>query len=174
MLCIWDGGGTDTIDLSGFKAAARIDLHDGSFSDVGGYVNNLSIAVGCVIENASGGKGSDQITGNAAANRLLGLGGNDTLDGGAGNDTLVGGAGADRFDFARGDGVDRVADFNVAQDFLHLTADLWGGVVKTAAEVVSQFSGMRGGHVVLDFGADELHLMTLTTTAGLADHILIA
>jgi hypothetical protein len=67
-----------------------------------------------------------------------------------------------------------VTDFAVVADFVRLTSDLWGGAVKTAADVVSQFAGMVNGHVVLDFGADELHLMPLTTTNGLAGHLLIA
>ena len=174
LLCIWDGSGFDTLNLSGHAGAQRIDLGAGKFSDVLGYRNNVSIALDCVIENATGGSGADVITGNAVANVLRGGRGADTISGGAGNDTLFGGFGADRFDFARGHGNDRVNDFNVAVDFIQLSASLWGGAVKTAAEVVSQYSGLVNGHVVLDFGADELHLMTLTSTTGLAGHLLIA
>ena len=39
--------------------------------------------------------------------------------------------------------------------------------------MVSSFARMVAGHVALDFGTDELHLMTLTSTVGLSDHILI-
>ncbi len=90
---VWDGGGNDTFDFSGYGQNQRIDLHAGSFSDVGGDVGDLSIALGVTIENAIGGSGADMITGNAADNHLYGGAGNDTLSGAGGNDTLTGGAG---------------------------------------------------------------------------------
>ena len=89
--CVWDAGGSDTIDASGFSMAQTIDLRQGAFSSIGGLVSNVSIAMGAVIENAFGGAGSDALTGNDADNLLSGNGGADTLDGGAGNDTLFGG-----------------------------------------------------------------------------------
>lgn len=84
---LWDAGGTDTISVFNFATDSILDLRAGSFSSLGipsdalppGYsggttptyygANNLAIAFGCVIENATGGQG------------------NDTLDGGAGSDT---------------------------------------------------------------------------------------
>lgn len=104
ILCIWDGGGVDTLDLSGFGHASDVTLVGGQFSSVGGLVGNLSIARGVVIENAVGGFGDDTIRGNGADNdlrggdgndRLMGRTGDDTLDGGAGNDMLNGGEGND-------------------------------------------------------------------------------
>ncbi|CAA9352133.1 MAG: hypothetical protein AVDCRST_MAG90-2487 [uncultured Microvirga sp.] len=41
MLAIWDGGGIDTIDASGFTTSQFIDLHEGSFSSVGGAAPSL-------------------------------------------------------------------------------------------------------------------------------------
>ena len=95
VLTIWDGGGKDTIDLSGFKDASRLDLRAGHYSDAGGMVNNLAIAFGARIENAIGGVGKDALYGNSAANMLSGGAGADLLSAGNGNDTLLGGAGAD-------------------------------------------------------------------------------
>ena len=95
VVCIWDGGGNDTIDLSGSNYAARLDLNAGEFSDVLGLVGNLSIAYGAVIENAKGTSAGDTIVGNAVANRLEGLAGDDILAGRGGNDYLDGGAGVD-------------------------------------------------------------------------------
>lgn len=95
LMSIWDGAGTDTLDLSGFSMAQLITLVEGEFSNVGGYNGNLSIAYGAVIENAIGGAGADTINGNAAANTLSGGAGNDTIDGATGADTLNGGAGND-------------------------------------------------------------------------------
>ena len=100
ILTIWDAAGVDTLDLSGFTTASRIDLHAGASSDCDGMTGNIWIANSCVIENALGGIGDDNITGNDAANNLNGGGGNDTLTGGNGNDTLVGGAGNDTAVFA--------------------------------------------------------------------------
>jgi hypothetical protein len=95
IVAIWDGGGNDTIDLSGSSSAAYLDLNEGAFSNVMGLTKNLAIAYGTVIENAIGTSASDVIIGNAADNVLSGGPGNDTLMGGAGNDTLIGGAGDD-------------------------------------------------------------------------------
>jgi Ca2+-binding RTX toxin-like protein len=86
ILCIYDAGGDDTLDLSGYATGSRISLVAGSFSDGAGMTNNISIARGVTIENAIGGSGNDSLTGNGADNRL---------DGGAGADTLVGGLGDD-------------------------------------------------------------------------------
>src|SRR5882757_2986753 len=84
IVTIWDAGGNDTLDLSGYSANQRIDLHAGTYSDVGGMVNNVAIAYGVTIESAIGGSGNDTITGNDVNNVLRGNGGNDTIDGGAG------------------------------------------------------------------------------------------
>ncbi|MDH3740345.1 MAG: M10 family metallopeptidase C-terminal domain-containing protein [Hyphomicrobiales bacterium] len=95
VLTIWDGGGTDTINLSGYSDASIVDLRPGSYSDVFGAVNNLAIAYGAWIENAIGGSGDDRLTGHQFANTLRGLGGYDTLRGLGGNDVLLGGGGND-------------------------------------------------------------------------------
>ncbi|BAT57578.1 serralysin C precursor [Variibacter gotjawalensis] len=86
---IWDAGGIDTLDFSGYATNQRIDLREGEFSNVGRLVKNVSIAIGAVVENAKGGTGADYIIGNAANNVLTGGKGNDTLEGGAGTDTAV-------------------------------------------------------------------------------------
>jgi serralysin len=105
IFAVWDAGGYDTFDFSGYMQAQRIDLTAGNFSDVGGLRGNVAVAQGVVIERALGGSGVDTMIGNVGANMLLGNRGNDDLDGGAGDDTLrggvnddvlKGGAGADR------------------------------------------------------------------------------
>jgi serralysin len=90
LLSIWDGNGTDTIDLSGFTTGQLLDLNDGTFSNIGGYDGNVSIAYGAVIENGIGGTAADTINGNEYANTIRGLSGDDTIDGGAGDDHLFG------------------------------------------------------------------------------------
>lgn len=106
---VYDNGGIDTLDYSGFGQNQRIDLNAESFSNVGARVGNVSIARGSVIENAIGGSGGDVLIGNAADNRLTGNAGADSLTGGNGNDTLFadmldtvlsGGAGTDKVVFS--------------------------------------------------------------------------
>ena len=58
-LTIYDSGGNDTLDCSGYSAAQIIDLHAGAFSSVGGLVNNIGIALNAIIEKAIGGIGND-------------------------------------------------------------------------------------------------------------------
>ncbi len=102
---IWDGGGNDTIDVSGFTSpdGATIDLREGSFSSVGlnaegnAAANNLAIAYNAVIENATGTDHDDFLYGNQHDNVLNGGAGNDTFEGHGGSDSLNGGAGNDSF-----------------------------------------------------------------------------
>ncbi|MGB7433393.1 MAG: M10 family metallopeptidase C-terminal domain-containing protein [Ahrensia sp.] len=103
---VWDAGGIDRLDLSGFSSNSDIDLRQEAFSSFGGLVNNFSIARNVVIENATGGSGDDTIKGNASSNALNGGEGNDRIDGlfgadvifgGGGNDMLIGGQGGDYY-----------------------------------------------------------------------------
>jgi serralysin len=123
VFAVWDGGGVDTLDFSGYSQNQTINLNAESFSSVGGDTFNVSIAQGVVIENAYSGSGNDAITGNSASNYLLGNGGNDTVDAGSGADTVYGGDGNDRivdtdfvtFDYYSGDiGVDTIDYSNIA------------------------------------------------------------
>ncbi|QZD92887.1 M10 family metallopeptidase C-terminal domain-containing protein [Qipengyuania xiapuensis] len=102
---IYDSGGNDTLDYSGFTNDQLIDLRQEFFSNVGAEVGNVMIARGTVIENAIGGSGADRFFGNSSANQITGnggndrvfaLGGNDIVDGGAGADLIFGGDGADQ------------------------------------------------------------------------------
>jgi serralysin len=136
VVAIWDAGGIDVIDFSGWSSNSRIDLAAGAFSDGGGQTSNVQIAFGTVIEQAVAGAGNDSLTGNTADNILRGGGGVDTLRGGIGNDRLEGGAGGDVFvfggggvstDFAiRSDGTklapDRLMDFESGSDRIDLSA----------------------------------------------------
>jgi len=112
--CIWDAGGIDeirydVIDPDGSVrigernaiidlTAATLDYSETGYGVLsyaafigGGY----TIANGVVIENATGGNGNDELTGNQVANVLTGRGGNDMLYGKAGADTIDGGDGVD-------------------------------------------------------------------------------
>ena len=93
---IYDTGGSDTLDASGYGVNQTFNLNAEAFSSIGGNINNISIARGVTIEGAVGGSGADNMLGNTGNNMLVGNAGTDTLDGGAGNDSLDGGAGDDR------------------------------------------------------------------------------
>jgi serralysin len=84
IFTIWDGGGNDTIDASGYSANQTIDLGPGHYSSIGGMNGNIGIAYGAVVENAIGGSGNDVILGNDANNVLAGGAGADRIDGGQG------------------------------------------------------------------------------------------
>lgn len=102
ILTIFDSGGTDTIDLSGWSTRSDLHLEAGVYSSANSMTNNLVIAYNCVIENGVCGAGNDTLTGNTADNRLDGGAGNDAINGLDGNDTLVGGAGNDQIDGGSG------------------------------------------------------------------------
>ena len=87
IFAVWDAGGIDTFDFSGYGAGGIIDLRATHFSSIGGLTGNISIAEGVVIENAIGGRGNETIYGNEANNIIEGGDGSDTINGGAGNDT---------------------------------------------------------------------------------------
>lgn len=59
IFAVWDAGGYDTLDFSGYSQGQLIDLRQGHFSNVGGLAGNVSIAMGAVIERAIGGSGDD-------------------------------------------------------------------------------------------------------------------
>ena len=108
VFAIWDAGGVDTIDFSGYATPTEIDLRQEAFSSagpgnggVGVAVGNISIARGAIIENAIGGSGADSLIGNNVANRLTGNAGADALNGGSGLDTAVYGCGSSAAAFAR-------------------------------------------------------------------------
>ena len=131
---IWDGGGSDTIDLSAYASNLDIDLNPGKGIDldVGGTLQRAQLAAGVyaahhiymsllyngdtrsLIENATGGTGDDILRGNLAANLLKGGAGADTLTGGPGADTLTLGTGADTVtDTAAGLNGDTITDFSL-------------------------------------------------------------
>ena len=121
IFAVWDAGGTDTLDFSGFSGSQTIDLRQGHFSSVVGLVGNVSIAVGAVIENAIGGTGDDTIFGNAADNLITGNGGGDWIDGGLGTDTVV-------FSGAR-------SDYQISWDGQVGTVSVNGGAVTTVRNI---------------------------------------
>jgi serralysin len=127
---IYDSGGHDTLNCSGYGVAETINLTPGSFSSIGGEVKNIGIYLTTVIENAVGGSGADHMIGDSVANSLSGGAGKDLiqsgdgadlLNGGGSSDRLYGGAKADHFIFTgsaqspAGANHDFIFDFSEAQ-----------------------------------------------------------
>ena len=194
VFTIWDAGGTDTLDLSGYSSASRIDLAAGGFSDAGGLTRNISIAHGATIENAVGGSGDDAIVGNAAGNRLAGGGGFDILHGLGGADTFIFAAlGESRVLAATGDGKkvrpDVLADFVSGEDWIDLSAidAIAGTAANEAFSFIGQsaFSGRAGelryqlvggvAHLTGDVDGDgfaDLHVATSAPAILISDLVL--
>jgi hypothetical protein len=164
---IWDTGGIDVIDGSNHSNRTRgvvIDLRPGRFSSIGGnrngrFRNNVAIAFGVRIENATGGEGRDVLMGNGGSNvlrggarndklygmygrdRLLGGPGNDLLDGGLGNDSLAGRNGRDTYVFSGNWGRDTVRDN--------------GGVLRFDDRSLAQLTRRRSGrNLIIRYGAN--------------------
>ncbi len=145
------GSGTDTIDYS-----ARSDSNVVGDQPVTVDLSQNKVLTGPIkverlssIENATGTRLSDILTGNDGPNVLKGLEGDDDLNGLGGNDTLIGGPGTD---FIAGDaGNDRltgngdpdgflfrvaptaanadvITDFNPSQDVIGLSAAIYKGL----------------------------------------------
>jgi Ca2+-binding RTX toxin-like protein len=111
------GAGTDTV-----KSSISYTL--------GSNIENL-VLTGSSAINGTGNTLANNLTGNSAANTLSGGSGDDVLSGKLGNDTLTGGSGKDTFvfDTARGStNIDKIIDFNVADDTIALSASVYTGL----------------------------------------------
>jgi serralysin len=107
QICIWDAGGSDTLNCSGYSQNQIINLTAGNFSNIGGQTSNVSIALNVSIENAVGGSGSDVISGNSL---------NNTIDGGSGTDTAIYSGTAATYTVAIGNGTVTLADKTTNRD----------------------------------------------------------
>ena len=163
LLCIWDAGGIDTLNCSGFTQHQTIDLNAGSFSNVGSGINNVSIAFGAIIENATGGAGNDIIIGNSLNNELTGNGGNDTLTGGSGVDTFFINEGTDTItDLAAGNIADNLIVFSGAT----ATATATGNFTATRSTVNNGTASINtNGHNVSFALAGGAHGWTITNSS---------
>ncbi len=97
LYTIWDGGGVDTIDASGYQNYhVTLDLRQGGFSSVGvnafgnAAQDNLAVAYFTVIENAIGTNKESIDLQDRTGDILIGNAWNNELRGGKGNDALYG------------------------------------------------------------------------------------
>ncbi len=133
------GGGTDTLDYSGYTDRVTVDLVAGTASGVSNNVANL-------IENVIGGSGDDILTGDSKANRLTGGAGNDVLTGNAGNDiyVIIVYGGVDTIiEGGAGGGVDKILGPDSDTDW-HITGANSGTVAGTSFANIEQLVGGSG------------------------------
>jgi Ca2+-binding RTX toxin-like protein len=154
-MTIVDGGGTDTLDLSGFDNNTKIDISIVSasdttpaFSDVAGLTGNLMIGVDTVIENVIGGAGSEEIIGNTGDNTLDGGDGDDTILGGDGNDILLGGNGDDYLD--PGDNAGGSTGYDIVSGGLGNDTIDFGQIVTGWVGLVHDAYGAAGQSITVD------------------------
>jgi serralysin len=158
--CIYDAGGTDWLDGSGYAGQQLINLNPGTFSNIHGDVGNVSIAYGVIIENARGGTGADTMIGNSVANQLDGGSGNDILTGGAGDDTLNGEGGNDTLN--GGDGLDTL---NGGTGNDQLNGDVGTDILRGGAGDDILDGGADGDRAIYD---DALAAVTVNLSTGIA------
>jgi Ca2+-binding RTX toxin-like protein len=135
VVTVFNLGGGNTLDLSGWAMDQTLKLSAGSFSSVGGLVNNLYIATATAIDTAIGGSGNDQVSANDHGDVIYGNGGNDTLTGGLGNDRLDGGSGSDTINI--GVGIDTLIGGDGDDRFVT-------GVIQTSANYLGSIDGGIG------------------------------
>lgn len=140
-------GGAGEDDL--FGGSGNDVLNGGAGEDMlsGGTGNDKFVTNGSDVISENAGEGTDTVistgsmtlganlerlaltgsstisgTGNSAANAITGNRAANSIDGGLGNDKLTGGAGSDNFIFstALSANIDKITDYNVAQDTIRL------------------------------------------------------
>ncbi len=194
LMTIWDGGGTDTYDLSNFNDGVTIDLRPGEwtttrslqlanlgeFNFERGNIANALLYEGntaSAIENAIGGGGADTLIANLVANQLRGNGGADTFrwmatgDAGTGvlADTVLDFAsGSDRIDLSNLDAQPGTAG---QQDFAFIGT---GAFTNVAGQVRYEVTG-GNAHIFADVDgngtADMQILLNGITTLAASDFI---
>ena len=161
VFAVWDAGGRDVFDFSGYDETQWINLNEEAFSSVGGLRNNISIARNVTIEDAYGGLGADSILGSDVSNLLRGNAGADTLDGGAGADVLEGGlgndlylgiAGADQVNESQGGGADTL----IATTSLFLAANIEVAIIAPGVTDISLTGGAANEMIIGNSGANFL------------------
>ncbi|WP_194164532.1 cadherin domain-containing protein [Microvirga thermotolerans] len=97
----------------------------------------------------TGGVLNDVLSGLAGNDTLRGLAGNDRLSGGLGRDVLAGGAGRDVFVFDTKPGktnLDRIVDFSVKDDTIHLARKVFKGIAKKGVLAKTAFHAGAKAH----------------------------
>jgi len=163
VVTLFDLGGNNSFDLSGYAMGNLIDLHDGAFSSVGGMIQNVGIAFGTRIDTAIGGTGNDVINANDNGDVLMGNAGADVLKGGQGNDHLYGNMATgsqgviDGNDSIDAGGGSNYVNGNAGNDFISAgsgTNRLYGGAGDDHISIL----GLGTGHINGNMGNDLLQV----------------
>lgn len=164
------GTGVDLLDYSAAIGNLQVNLATGLVAGSDAAGDTIS-----GFENVWGGSGADVITGTALANlilgnggadRLVGAAGADSLWGGIGNDTLTGGSEADVFQFALGDGQDRIGDFEIGIDRIRLTDRVAADVSWVALSPTTTRVDLAGGDTITLVGVTAASLTLADFTFG--------
>ncbi len=131
----FEGGGNDAVYSSvNYTLAAGQHIEILATTQVAGTVK-VNLAGNELDQRVSGNNGNNVLSGNAGNDVLFGHGSNDWLRGGVGNDTLTGGSGVDSFFFETPlnamTNVDKITDFNVADDNIRLDNAVMSGLGAT-------------------------------------------
>lgn len=203
FLAIYDAGGHDTLDFSGWTRNSVLDLNEGGFSsgfgatvDIGvlnplwgvnftqaqweAIFNGQTRNPGFLSDNISIAHGTvieDGVTG-SGNDRLIGNAVANRLDGGDGSDVLTGNAGADVFAFNHKGDVDRITDFVSGEDKI----DLSGLLDSEGCSFIGgeAFGGNAGevrfadGRLTGDLDGDGIADFTIEAAAIVASDILVA
>jgi hypothetical protein len=104
-------------------------------------IENGAITKGSSRSSLTGNNSNNALTGNDGVNLLSGEKGNDSLIGGLGNDTLSGGSGKDSFvfDAALKSNLDKVTDFNPADDQIVLDNQIFAQLTQAGNLNAAQF-----------------------------------
>ncbi len=169
IVTIWDAGGNDTLDASGFRTDQEINLNPGSLSSIGGVslaearerlsfdqVNANRAAMGyAAITRASYDSLYGQLLAGARNNRLtdnVGIAYGATIEnavGGSGNDLIIGNAVANRLNGGAGADIVSYRDAAAAVSVSLLTGR--GSEGDARGDIYTGFEGIEGGA-----GADTL------------------
>lgn len=173
--------GTAALNLAGNGTANTLEgnsanniLSGGAGNDtIKGMAGKDKLEGGAGADRLYGDSGIDVLRGDAGADRLYGGMGADWLYGGTGNDRMTGGAGSDKFVFTASAGTDLITDFG-ATDMLRFDADIWGGSVLTAEDVLADQANIVRGDVVIALGSGQsVTLDGVSSLSGLADNIVL-
>lgn len=136
-----DSSGTDTItttisrSLASYKTIENLTLlGSGHISGTGNDLANQIV----------GNTGNNVLKGGLGADTIDGSGGNDKIYGELGNDVLTGGSGKDAFVFntklSATSNVDRITDFSVVSDVIHLENAIFTALTKLGTLASSAFA----------------------------------
>jgi Ca2+-binding RTX toxin-like protein len=146
------GAGNDTYVVDTAKDVVAERSGTGSGRDV--VRSSVSYTIASNVEelhltgtanlNGTGNTGSNVLRGNSGNNVLNGHNGNDVINGGRGNDTLTGGYQKDTFVFDTAlnasNNVDRITDFSVVDDVIHLDNAVFTALTNTGTLAASAFA----------------------------------